>query len=83
MGSEIVEIDEHESVLTVDGRKYDFTQGLLAFIMQKYPHVSQWPSRDYRTYKSLFAQTKLNLTRIQEFPVDRVLHGNISISLRE
>ena len=27
--------------------------------MQKHPQVSQWPSRDYRTYKSLSAQTKV------------------------
>ena len=44
LGSEIVEIDEHERVLIVDGRKYDFTPGLWAFIMQKHPQVSQWPS---------------------------------------
>ena len=59
MGSEIVEIDEHERFVIVDGRKYDFTPGLWAFIMQKLPQVSQWPSRDYRTYKSLSAQTKV------------------------
>ena len=28
-------------------------------MMQKHPLVSQWPSRDYRTYKSLSAQTKV------------------------
>ena len=27
--------------------------------MQKHPQVSQWSSRDYRTYKSLAAQTKV------------------------
>ena len=43
----------------VDGRNYDFTPGFWAFIMQKHPQVSQWPSRDYRTYKSLSAQTKV------------------------
>ena len=55
--SERVKIDEHE--LSVDGTKYDFTPGLWAFITQKHPQVSQWPSRDYRTYKSLSAQTKV------------------------
>ena len=59
MGSEIVEIDENERFLIVDGRKYDFPPGLWAFIRQKNPQVSQWPSRDYRTYKSLSAQTKV------------------------
>ena len=59
MGSEIVKIDENESVLTVDGRKYDFTPGIWAFITQKRPLVSQWHSRDYRTYKSLYAQAKV------------------------
>ena len=59
MGSEIVEIDQNERFLIVDGRKYDFTPGLWAFITQKHPQVSQWPSRDYRTYKSLSAQTKV------------------------
>ena len=59
MGSEIVEIDENERFLIVDGRKYDFTQGLWAFITQKHSQVSQWPSRDYRTYKSLSAQAKV------------------------
>ena len=34
MESEIVEIDEHERFLIVDGRKYDITPGLWAFIMQ-------------------------------------------------
>ena len=58
MGSEIVEIDENERTSTVDGRMYDFTPGLWAFITQKHPLVSQWPS-DYRTYKSLSAQTKV------------------------
>ena len=59
MGSEIVEIDENERFLIVDGRKYDFTPGLWVFIMQKHPQVSQWPSHEYRTYKSLSAQTKV------------------------
>ena len=59
MRSEIVEIDENERFLIVDGRQYDFTPGLWAFIMQKHPQVSQWPSRNYRTYKSLSAQTKV------------------------
>ena len=59
MGSEIVEIDENERFLIVDGRKYDFTPGLWAFITQKHPQVSQWASCDYRTYKSFSAQTKV------------------------
>ena len=59
MKSEIVEIGENERFLIVDGRKYDFTPGLWAFITQKYPQVGQWASRDYRTYKSLSAQTKV------------------------
>ena len=59
MGNKIVEIDENERFLNVDGRKCNFTQGLWAFIIQKHPQVSQWPSRDYRTYKSLSAQTKV------------------------
>ena len=59
MGSEIVEIDENERFLIVDGRKYDFTPGLWAFITQKHPQVSQWPCCNYRTYKSLSAQTKV------------------------
>ena len=29
------------------------------FITQKHPQVNQWPSRDYGTYKSLSAQTKV------------------------
>ena len=37
MGSEIVEIDEHERFLIVDDRKYDFTPGFWAFITQKHP----------------------------------------------
>ena len=40
MGSGMVEIDEHERFIFVDGRKYDFTPGLWAFIMQKHPQVS-------------------------------------------
>ena len=59
MGSEIVEIDENERSLIVDGRMYDFTTGFWAFITQKHPQVSQWPSRDYRTYIFLSAQTKV------------------------
>ena len=55
MGNKIVEIDEHDKFLIVYGRKYDFTPGLWAFITEKHPRVSQWPSRDYRTYKSLSA----------------------------
>ena len=39
MGSEIVEIDEHERFLIVDGTKYDFTPGLWAFITQKPPRA--------------------------------------------
>ena len=42
--------------ISADGTNYDFTPGLWAFITQKHPQVSQWPSRDYRTYKSLSAQ---------------------------
>ena len=56
MGSEIVGVNEN--TLTVDDREYDLTPGLRAFIMQKHPQVSQWSSRDYRTYKYLAAQTK-------------------------
>ena len=59
MGNKIVEIDEHEKVLIVDGIRYDNTPGLWAFITQKHPQVSQWSSQDYRTYKSLSAQTKV------------------------
>ena len=83
MGSEIVEIDEHERFLIVDGRKYDFTPGLWEFITQKHPQVSQWPSRDYRTYKSLSAQPKFKSHPDPRGPLDRVLHGSISICLRE
>ena len=57
MGSEIVGVNEN--TLTVGDREYDLTPGLQAFIMQKHPQVSQWSSRDYRTYKSLAAQTKV------------------------
>ena len=57
MGSEIVGVNEN--TLTVGDREYDLTPGLRAFIMQKHPQVSQWSSRDYRTYKSLAAQTKV------------------------
>ena len=77
MGSE-VEIDEHERVLTVDGRKYDFTTGLWAFIMQKHPQISQWPSRDYRTYKSLSAQTK-----VKSHPNQRGSRGESMLELHE
>ena len=59
MGNKIVEIDERESLLIVDGIKYDFTPGLWAFITEKHPQVSQWSSQDYRTYKSLSVQTKV------------------------
>ena len=59
MGSEIVEIDENEWFLIVDGRKYDSTPDRWAFITHKHPQVSQRHSRDYRTYKSLSAQTKV------------------------
>ena len=59
MGNKIVEIDEHDKFLIVDGRKYDFTPGLWAFITQKHPQVSQWSSHDYRTYTALAAQTKV------------------------
>ena len=57
MGSEIVGVNEN--TLNVGDRVYDLTPGLRAFIMQKHPQVSQWSSRDYRTYKSLAAQTKV------------------------
>ena len=59
MGNKIVEIYENERDLRVDGTTYDFTPGLWAFITQKHPQVSQWPSRDYRTYKYLSTQTKV------------------------
>ena len=55
MGSEIVGVNQN----TVGDREYDLTPGLRAFIMQKHPQVSQWSSRDYRTYKSLATQTKV------------------------
>ena len=81
MGNKIGEIDEHERrLLIIDGTKYDFTPGLWAFITQKHPQVSQWSSQDYRTYKSLSAQTKV---KSHSNPLDRVLHGNISKCLRE
>ena len=57
MGSEIV--GANENTLTVGDTEYDLTKGLWAFIMLKPPQVSQWPSRDYRTHKSLSAQTKV------------------------
>ena len=47
--------------LSVDGTEYDLTPGLQAFIMQKQPQISQWPSHDYRAYKSLSAQIKVRL----------------------
>ena len=37
----------------------DLTPGLQAFMMQKHPQVSPWPSRDYQAYKSLCQQTKV------------------------
>ena len=40
MGNKIVEIDDNERVLSVDGTKYDFTPGLWAFITQKHPQVA-------------------------------------------
>ena len=57
MGSEIVGVNEN--TLTVGDTEYDLTPDLWAFIMQRHPQVSQWPSRDYRAYKSLSAQTKV------------------------
>ena len=59
MGNKIVEINENDKFLIVDGTKYDFTPGLWAFITQKHPQVSQWSSHDYRTYEALSAQTKV------------------------
>ena len=44
MGNKIVEIDEHDKFLIVDGTKYDFTPDLWAFITQKHSQVSQWLS---------------------------------------
>ena len=52
IGNKIVEVDEHDKFLIVDGTRYDFTPGLWAFITQKHPQVSQWSSHDYRTYNS-------------------------------
>ena len=57
MVSEIVGVNEN--TLTVGDSEYDLTPGLQAFIMQKHPQFSQWSSRDYRTYKSLAAETKV------------------------
>ena len=57
LGSEIVGVNGN--TLTVGDTEYDLTPGLRAFIMQKHSQVSQWPSRDYRTYKSLVAQIKV------------------------
>ena len=59
MGNKIIEIDEHDKFLIVDGTRYDFTPGLWAFITQKHPQVSLWSSHDYRTYKALSAQTQV------------------------
>ena len=59
VGNKIVEIDENEMFLIVDGRKYDFTPGFQALIMQNHPLISHWPSSDYQIYKSLSAQTKV------------------------
>ena len=59
MGNKIVEIDEHDKFLIVDGTRYDFTPGILAFITQKHPQVSLWSSHDYRIYKALAAQTQV------------------------
>ena len=58
-GNKIVEINENEKTLTVDDTVYDLTSGLWAFIVQKHPQVSQWPSHDYQAYKSLCQQTKI------------------------
>ena len=76
MGSEIVRVNEN--TLTVGDREYDLTPGLRAFIMQTHPQVSQWSSRDYRPDQDQ-TRPRLNLTRIQEVPLDRVLHGNINV----
>ena len=82
MGNKIVQIDENDTILIVAGTRYDFTPGLLAFITQKHPQVSMWSSHDYRI-KLLLHRPRLNLTQIQEVPLVRMLHGNISICLRE
>ena len=61
MGNKVVQIDKNKMTLTVDDTVYDLTPGLYAFIMQKHPRISQWPSRDYQAYKSLCKQTKIRL----------------------
>ena len=61
MGNKVLQIDENKNTLTVDDTVYDLTPGLYAFIMQKHPGISQWPSRDYQAYKSLCKQTKVRL----------------------
>ena len=61
MGNKVVQMDENKTTLTVDDTVYDFTPGLQAFIMQKHPRISQWPSSDYQAYKSLCKQTRVRL----------------------
>ena len=60
MGKKIVQVDKNKKTLSVDHTEYDLTPGLQAFIMQKHPQISQWPSHDYRAYKSHSAQTKIS-----------------------
>ena len=70
VGNKIVQVDR--KTLSVDGTEYDLTPGLQAFIMQKHPRISQWPSSDYRAYKSLSAQTKVVHTRIQKMTIAQI-----------
>ena len=61
MGNKVVQIDENEKTLTVDGTVYDFTPSLQALIMLKHPRTTQWNSHDYQAYKSLCKQTRVRL----------------------
>ena len=59
MGNKVVQLGANGKTLLVDDTEYKLTPGLLLLITNKHQRPDQWNSNDYKTYKSLVAQTKV------------------------
>ena len=61
MGNKVVRLHASRHTLSVDDTEFKLTPGLVVLITQKHPRPTQYNSNDYKTYKSLVAQTNVKL----------------------
>ena len=59
MGSTLVEYNVREETLTVDGREYKLTPGLLVLIQAEVPQETQYTGNDLKEYEKVVRKTKV------------------------